>query len=73
VETSVLPVLKKSARKLRMTEAPVIFCDEWSPAQVKASALMVNRSVFWASWDVELLVLELQELSTPIHKYADVF
>ena len=45
----------KAARKLRMTEIPVILCDEWSPAQVKAFRLMVNRSVSWASWDDELL------------------
>ena len=42
---------------------PVILCDEWSPAQVKAFRLMVNRSVGWAEWDEELLALELQELS----------
>jgi hypothetical protein len=53
----------KAARKLRMTEVPVILCDEWSPAQVKAFRLIVNRSVSWASWDDELLALELQELN----------
>jgi hypothetical protein len=29
-------------------------CDEWTPAQVKAFRLMVNRSVTWADWDEEL-------------------
>jgi ParB-like nuclease domain len=53
----------KAARKLRITEVPVILCDEWTPAQVKAFRLMVNRSVTWASWDDELLALELQELN----------
>ena len=38
----------------------MILCDEWSPAQVKAFRLMVNRSVEWASWDEEALALELQ-------------
>ena len=52
----------KAARKLGMTEIPVILCDEWSPAQVKAFRLMVNRSVTWADWDEELLALELQEI-----------
>jgi ParB-like chromosome segregation protein Spo0J len=52
----------KAARELRMTEVPVILCDEWTAAQVKAFRLMVNRSVNWASWDDELLALELQEL-----------
>jgi DNA modification methylase len=53
----------KAARKLGITEVPVILCDEWTPAQVKAFRLMVNRSVTWADWDAELLALELQELN----------
>ena len=53
----------KAAKKLRITEIPVILCDEWTEAQVKAFRLMVNRSVTWADWDDELLALELQELS----------
>jgi hypothetical protein len=52
----------KAARKLGITEIPVILCDEWTPAQVKAFRLMVNRSVGWANWDEELLALELQEI-----------
>src|SRR5947207_11910704 len=35
----------KAAKKLGITEVPVILCDEWTPAQVKAFRLMVNRSV----------------------------
>jgi DNA modification methylase len=59
----------KAARKLGSwpggdtTAIPVILCDEWTPAQVKAFRLMVNRSVAWADWDEELLTLELQELN----------
>ena len=53
----------KAARRLGITEVPVILCDEWTPAQVKAFRLMVNRSVTWADWDDELLALELQELA----------
>src|SRR5271165_1156599 len=52
----------KAARKLGITEVPVILCDEWTPAQVKAFRLMVNRSVAWAQWDDELLSLELLDL-----------
>jgi DNA modification methylase len=58
----------KAARKLGSwpggdtTCIPVILCDEWTPAQVKAFRLMVNRSVTWADWDETLLALELQEL-----------
>ena len=53
----------KAARKLGINEVPVLLCDEWTPQQVKAFRLMVNRSVTWADWDEELLSLELQELS----------
>src|SRR6202142_1118070 len=59
----------KAARKLGSwpggdtSSIPVILCDEWTEAQVKAFRLMVNRSVTWAAWDEELLSLELQELS----------
>lgn len=54
----------KAATKLGLTEVPVILCDEWAPAQVKAFRLMVNRSVTWADWDPDLLSLELQDLRT---------
>jgi DNA modification methylase len=52
----------KAARKLGIVEIPVILCDEWSSAQVKAFRLIVNRSVMWADFDEELLALELQDL-----------
>src|SRR5436190_13172552 len=52
----------KAARKLGIAEIPVILCDEWSEAQVKAFRLMVNRSVTWAEWDDDLLGLELLDL-----------
>src|ERR1700730_17410544 len=52
----------KAARKLGITEVPVILCDEWTPAQVKAFRLMVNRSVTWADWDEDLLALELLDI-----------
>jgi DNA modification methylase len=58
----------KGARKLGSwpggdtSAIPVILCDEWTPAQVKAFRLVVNRSATWADFDDELLALELQEL-----------
>ena len=56
------PPAEGRAQAAGITEIPVILCDEWTPAQVKAFRLMVNRSVTWADWDEELLALELQEL-----------
>src|SRR5262249_38763651 len=52
----------KAAKKLGLAEVPVILCDEWSEAQVKAFRLMVNRSANWAEWDEELLAQELTDL-----------
>src|SRR6266849_5333593 len=52
----------KAAERLGITEVPVILCDDWSEAQVKAFRLLVNRSVNWADWDEELLALEIEEL-----------
>src|SRR5947209_10442446 len=52
----------KAAQKLGITEVPVILCDEWNEAQVKAFRLLVNRSADWASWSLEWVAVELQEL-----------
>ena len=52
----------KAARQLGMKEVPVVLADEWTPAQVKAFRLAVNRSAEWAEWDDELLKLELDDL-----------
>ena len=54
----------KAAQKLGLSEVPVILCDEWADAQVKAFRLLVNRSVTWADWDEELLAIEFAELKT---------
>jgi hypothetical protein len=52
----------KAAQKLKMETVPVMLCNEWTDAQVKAFRLLVNRSVTWAQWDDDLLALEMQEL-----------
>lgn len=54
----------KAALKLEIKEVPVILCDEWTEAQVKAFRLLVNRSVAWADWDNELLAGEFDDLKT---------
>lgn len=41
---------------------PVVLCDGWNKAQVKAFRLLVNRSVGWADWNADLLGAELLEL-----------
>jgi ParB-like chromosome segregation protein Spo0J len=52
----------KAAKKLGMEEVPVIVCDEWSEAEVKAFRLLVNRSASWATFDLDLVASEIMEL-----------
>jgi len=52
----------KAAQKLRLRELPVILCDDWSEAQVRAFRLNVNRSATWAEWDEDLVMVELADL-----------
>lgn len=52
----------KGAHKAGLTEVPVILCEGWSEAQVKAFRLMVNRSATWADFDAERVTLELEDL-----------
>jgi DNA modification methylase len=52
----------KAGLKLDLEQVPVIACDDWTQAQVKAFRLQVNRSATWADWDDDLLALELAEL-----------
>jgi ParB-like chromosome segregation protein Spo0J len=52
----------KAAKKLGLTEVPVALADELSDAQIKAFRLLANRSATWATWDDDLLRLELADL-----------
>jgi DNA modification methylase len=52
----------KAALKLEMPELPVVLCDEWTEAQIKAFRLVANRSASWAEWDEDLVALEMGEL-----------
>src|SRR6266702_1028114 len=38
----------KAAQRLKLESVPVILCDDWSDAQIRAFRLLVNRSVTWA-------------------------
>ena len=49
-----------AARKLGMTEAPVIVLDHLTPAQRRALVLADNRLALNAGWDEEMLHVELE-------------
>lgn len=52
----------KAAKKLGMTEVPIILADDMTEAQIKAFRISVNRMAEFAGWDNELLALELGEI-----------
>jgi DNA modification methylase len=52
----------KAAKKLGMTEVPVVIADDLTDTQIKAFRLIANQSANWADWDEELLKLELEDL-----------
>jgi DNA modification methylase len=52
----------KAAKKLGMTEVPVVIADDLTETQIKAFRLIANQSANWAEWDDELLKLELEDL-----------
>jgi DNA modification methylase len=54
----------KAAKKLGLTEVPVILADDMSEAQIKAFRLSVNKVAELAEWDIDFLKLELQDLDS---------
>ena len=51
-----------AARKLGLTEVPVIVAAGWSEAQKRAYVIADNKLALNAGWDEELLALELGDL-----------
>ena len=52
----------KAARKLGLTEVPVVIADDLTEAQIKAFRLVANQSSSWADWNDEHLKLEFEDL-----------
>lgn len=52
----------KAAKKLGLTEVPVVLADDMTDLQIKAFRLSVNKMAEFAEWDNELLALEFGEL-----------
>lgn len=52
----------KAAKKLGLTEVPVVLADDMTDVQIKAFRLSVNKMAELAEWDDEMLKLELIEL-----------
>lgn len=52
----------EAARRLNTVEVPILIASDWSKAQVRAYRLADNRLAELASWDDELLAIELSAL-----------
>lgn len=53
----------KAAKRLGLSEVPVVLADDLTETQIKAFRLLVNTSATWAKWDKKRLSAELGELS----------
>lgn len=51
-----------AARKLEMTEVPIIRAEDLTEQQVKAFRIADNRTAEFSEWDEELLALELSDI-----------
>src|SRR3981189_436593 len=51
-----------AARKLRITDVPVMIAFDWTDAQKRAYAIADNKLTLNGAWDEELLGLEIGEL-----------
>jgi ParB-like chromosome segregation protein Spo0J len=52
-----------AAKKLGMTEVPVIVAKNWTEAQKRAYVIADNKLAMNAGWDSELLAVEMQDLA----------
>ncbi len=62
----------KAAMELGIETVPVILCDEWTEAQVKAFRLMAYASARWAPLDRELAKLELMDVQDLLGDIGDL-
>lgn len=59
-----------AAKKLKLTEVPAIIADDLSPDKVKAFRLVDNKVAEIADWDIEKLMLELNEIEMDLSTFG---
>jgi ParB-like chromosome segregation protein Spo0J len=52
----------KAAKKMGLTEVPVVRCDDMDDKSVRLLRLMVNKAAEFADWDFDLLAGEFEDL-----------
>ncbi len=60
----------RAAKKLGLSSVPCVMADELTPEQVKAFRLVDNKVGELAEWDVELLPLELADISADLSVFG---
>ena len=60
----------RAAQSLGMKEVPCVVADELSDAQIKAFRLADNKVGELASWDMDLLPLELADIQMPMTDFG---
>ena len=60
----------KAAQKLGLEYVPCIIADDLSPEQIKAFRLADNKTAEFASWDFELLDVELDSLAFDMKEFG---
>ena len=60
-----------AAKKLGLTEVPVVRADDLTEAQVKAYRIADNKTAEFAEWDTEMLALELEEIGDLFTGFSD--
>lgn len=60
----------KAAKELGMTEVPCIIADDLTEEQVKAFRLADNKVAEIATWDIEVLNAELEELDIDMGEFG---
>ena len=53
-----------AAKKLRMSEVPVLIADDLTEEQVRAYRLADNKTAEFAEWDMDKLVEEISHVSS---------
>jgi len=60
-----------AAKKLGLTEVPVVRADDLTEAQVKAYRIADNKTAELSEWDTEMLALELEEIGDLFTGFSD--
>jgi ParB-like chromosome segregation protein Spo0J len=53
----------KAAKRLGLSDVPVVLCDDLNESDVRALRISINRMAELAEWDNELLSAELEKLA----------